>query len=66
MAALRVDLGRVRRLPAKFVPGKLNHGALHAVAEAEVRNFVLADIVDGRDLALNPARTKAARDNYGV
>ncbi len=44
------------------VAGELDHRALQAEAQAEVRDAVVAGVVGGEDLALDAAMAEAARD----
>ncbi len=43
---------------------ELDHGALEAQAQAEIRHAPVAGVVGGQDLALDPAVTEAARDEH--
>ena len=56
-----VELRRMGIGHAADVARELDDGALHAEAEAEERDLVLAGILDGLDLALDAAVAKAAR-----
>ena len=55
-----VELGRVGAGQADDVAGELDHGALHAQADAEERNAPLAGVADRLDLALDAALAEAA------
>src|SRR5262245_24916151 len=61
MGRLRVDLRRVGPLEAADVPRVLDDRHLHAEADAEERDLVLARVAHGRDLALGAARPEAHR-----
>src|SRR5919199_6505724 len=63
---LDVELGRVRALHPGDVAGEIAHGDLHAQADAEVRDAVLARELDGADLALDAAAAEAAGDEDAV
>src|SRR6185295_8097498 len=63
---LDVELGRVRALHADDVAGELAHGDLHAEADPEVRDPLLAGDLDRADLALDPPATEAAGDEDAV
>ena len=51
---------------AEDVAGEFDDRALHAEADAEKGNARNARVLDGRDLALDPARTEAARHQDAV
>src|SRR5215467_948119 len=50
-----IELGRIGALEAADVAGVLDHHGLHAKADAEVRNLVLARVADGVDHAFDAA-----------
>ena len=57
-----LELSRVGARHAGLVASKLNDGALHAEADAEIGNAVLPRVLGGEDLAFNAARAEAARN----
>ena len=59
------ELGRRGAVQA-HPPGRLDAGELHAEADAQERQRLLAGVGDGRDLALDAALAEAARDQDGV
>ena len=61
-----VDFSGVGVFHTGDMPGKFNGGKLHAVAEAEVRNFVLPGVFDGLDFAFDATGAKSARDDDTV
>jgi hypothetical protein len=56
-----IELGRVRVRERRAVARVLDHGELHAEADAEVRDAVLARVADRLDLAFDAALAEAAR-----
>src|SRR3989344_5186999 len=62
MLGLRVYLGRMRALEPRDVAREFDGGKLHAVTEAEVRNFIFADEADCMYLALDARLAEAAGD----
>src|SRR5688572_11735466 len=66
MRARSVELGGVRAFEAEYVASELDAGELHAEADAEVRNLVLARVAHGRDLALDAALAEPAGYEDGV
>ncbi len=63
---LGVELGGVGAGHAADVARELGHGALHAQADAEERDLVLAAVLDGLDLALDAALAEAAGHDDAV
>ncbi len=63
---LRIHLGRVRAVQADDVPSELGDRDVHAEADAEIRDPPLARDAACEDLALPPARAKAARHQHAV
>ena len=63
---LGVELGRVGAVHAGDVPRELGDGDLHAEADAEVRDPLLARDLRGADLALDAAAAEAAGDQDAV
>ena len=63
---LEVELGRVGALHAGDVAGELADRDLHAEADAEVRDPLLARDLRGADLALDAAAAEAAGDEDAV
>ena len=63
---LGIHLGRVRAVEAADVAGELGDGDVHAEADAEVRDLVLARDAAGEDLALPAARAEAAGHEHAV
>ena len=61
-----VELTRVRSGETALVAGELDHRALHAEAEPEERDPVLAGEAGGADLALDAAEPEAAGDHDAV
>ena len=53
--AVRGEFAGIRVLVAQNAPGKFHHHDLHAKADAEVGNMVLAGILCSLDHALNAA-----------
>ena len=66
MRVWRVELGRVGPGEAQLVAGELDGHDLHAEAQAEARDGVLAGVVGGRDLALDAPLAEAAGDDDAV
>ena len=62
----RVELGRVGAGQAELVAGELDGHDLHAEAQAEARDAVLAGVVGGRDLALDAPLAEPAGDHDAV
>ena len=56
-----IELGRVRVRERCAVTRVLDHGQLHAEADAEVRDAVLARVADRLDLALDPTLAVPSR-----
>ena len=63
---LGVELGRVRAVHADDVARELRDRHLHAEADAQERDLLLAGDPRGGDLALDPALAEAARDQDAV
>ena len=63
---LGIHLRRVRAVEAADVPRELRDGDVHAEADAEVRDLVLARDAAGEDLPLPAARAEAARHEHAV
>src|SRR5829696_2243309 len=63
---VRVELAGVRPLHADHVAGEVGDRHLHAEADAEVRDALLARDPRGRDLALYPALAEPAGDEDAV
>ena len=61
-----VDLGAVGVRQAADVAGELDHRHLEAVADAQVRQLVLAGVADAGDLALRPADAEPAGHDDAV
>ena len=59
----RINLGGVGPLELGDVAGEFNGGQLHAVAQSEVRDAVLAGVADRQDFSLDAALAKSAWDN---
>ena len=57
-----IEFRRMRILPTQYMPCELDHGDLHAEADAKVGDFVRAGILCGDDHALNAAVAEAAGD----
>src|SRR5262249_17311825 len=57
-----IEFGRMRLFEMEYVARKFDRGDLHAQAQAEVRNFLLARIFGRGDFALDAAFAKATRD----
>ena len=53
-------------IEADNVPGEFDRRALHAQADAEKRDALLAGELDRLDLSLNPALAEAAGDKDAV
>src|SRR6266403_2244430 len=60
------ELGRVGALQAAHGPCELDHGTLHAEADAEVRHALLARVAYRLDLALDAAVAEAPRHQNTV
>ena len=56
----------MRLLQPQHIAREFHHRELHPVAQAEVGNFVLAQVVDGEDFPLYPARAEPSGDNDAV
>src|SRR3989344_1024468 len=63
---LRIDLGRVGILEARDMPRVFHRKQLHAVAEAEIRDLVLAGEPYRVDLPLDAGFAESARDEDAV
>ena len=63
---LRVVLGRVDGVGAEHGAGRFDDHGVHAVAEAQVRDVVLARVLGRGDLALEAALAEAARHDDRV
>ena len=66
MLCVLVKLGRMRVLPAKHCARELDHSDLESQADAKVGHTVLARVLCGKDLALDAAIAKAARNENAV
>ena len=66
MRRLRIELGAVRVRKPRGIARVFDGGALHAKANAEEGNLVLAGVLDGVDHALNSALAKAAGNEDAV
>src|SRR5690606_11935886 len=66
VAAGLVEFGGVGVGPAQYVTGVLDHRHLHAEADAEVRDLVLAGVAHGGDLAFHAAQAETTRNKDGV
>jgi len=60
VGSLRIELGAVGGFQFGYVAGVLDGGALHAQADSEKGNFVLASVLNGVDHALNAALAESA------
>ena len=63
LARVRVDFGGLCLSQASDVAGELDDGQLHAVAQAQKRNFVFAGVLDGVDFAFDPAAAPTDGDD---
>src|SRR4051794_20850938 len=63
---LGIELGRVGAVHVRDMAGELRHRDLHAEADPQVRDTVLARVAGGADLALDAANTEAPRDEDAV
>ena len=61
-----VELGRVGVSGVEHLAGDVDDGALHAEAEPEIRDQVLAGVPRGEHLALDAAMAEAARHDDAV
>ena len=61
-----IELGGVGVLQSAHVAREFDHHGLHAEADSEIRNFVLARITDGGDHALHSALSESAGDQDAV
>src|SRR6266702_1558048 len=61
-----VEFRAVRAREADDVSRKLDHRELHAQADAEIRNFVLARVLDRLHHAFHTALAETARNEYRV
>src|SRR5712692_2914186 len=61
-----VEFGAVRAREADDVSREFDHGELHAQANAEIRNLVLARMLDRLHHAFNPPLAEAPGDKYRV
>ena len=66
VGGVRVELARVRALHPDDVAGEVRDRHLHAEADAQVRDPLLAGDPGGLDLALDPALAEAAGDQDAV
>ena len=66
MRRLGIHLGRVGAVEPAHVARELGDGDVHAEADAEVRDRVLARDAAGEDLPLPAARAEAAGDEHAV
>src|SRR5581483_10525726 len=66
MRAMTVVLGRTRTVEAGDVAREIDDGRVHAVADAEIGNFILARERGRGDLALEAALAEAARHEDAV
>src|SRR5439155_11601181 len=66
MRRVGIELGAVRTAQARDVARKLDGRELHAEANAQVRNAVLARVADRAHLALGAALAEAAWHEDGV
>src|SRR5712664_1182136 len=66
VGCVAVELGRVRPGQAHHVSRELDHRELHAQADAEIADLVLARVLDRLHHSLDPALTKAPGDKYRV
>ena len=66
MGGLGIELGAVGTLQAGHVAGVFDDGHLHAEADPQVGDAVLAGVAHRLDLALDAALAEAARDEDGV
>ena len=62
----RIELAGVGVVQPADVARKLDAGRLHAQADAEIRNFLLARVADGVQHALDAALAEAARHQDAV
>ena len=60
MRAMPIVLGRIRAVESGDVAREIDHRRVHAVADAEIRNLVLARVSRGGDLAFETAFAEAA------
>ena len=66
MRRRRIELGAVGMREARHVSRVFDDGKLHAEADAEVGNVVLARIAYGGDLPLDAALAETAGDEHGI
>src|SRR5690606_34833389 len=66
MRRLAVVLGAVGALEPGHVAGEVDHRRLHAVADAEVRDALLARVLRRQHLALEATVAESARDQHAV
>ena len=66
MGRLFVEFRGVGVFPAENVACKFNHAALHAKADAQQRNLVLAGVANGYALAVHAAATESTRNQNAV
>ena len=66
MLGLAVVLGGVGAGEAGLVAGHVDHGGLHAVADAEIRDAVLAGVLGGGHFALEAAVAEATGHEDGI
>ena len=66
MRRVGVEFGAVGAVQMQHVAGEFDHGALHAQADAEVGDLVLAGEADGLHLAFDAAHAEAAGDQNSV
>ena len=61
-----IHLGRIGLTQSKHITGKLDDHALHAKADAECGNIVLATPLQGYKLALDASLAESRRNDYAV
>src|SRR5690606_10848222 len=61
-----VELGGVGIVPAQHIAGEFDDSHLHAQADAQIGDLVLAGIAHGGDLAFHAAQAEAAGHQDGI
>src|SRR5659263_362803 len=59
-------LRTVRIRSSQYIPGKFDHSKLHAKAQSEVWDIVLACKFYGKDFSFSPTHTETPGDKYAI
>src|SRR4029079_1099786 len=66
MRCLDIEFARISARQPANVPGKLDHGHLHAETDAEKRNFVFARVTDRSNFPFATPIAEAARNQNAI